>query len=69
MNGDPLSVAQAVFATPGDLAFAAWLSREQAFARVSPAYRGWTRATRCTAIAVSVSCCAISARCGCNLRR
>ncbi|KXU90695.1 copper resistance protein CopD [Caballeronia megalochromosomata] len=55
MNDDPLSLAQTAFAALADLAFACalgalllngWLSREQAFAPVSPARDGWRRAAR-----------------------
>lgn len=55
MNDDPLSLAQTAFAALADLTFACvlgalllnvWLSREQAFATVSPARRGWLRAAR-----------------------
>ncbi|SAK65706.1 copper resistance D domain-containing protein [Caballeronia calidae] len=55
MNDDPLWLAQTAFAALADIAFAtalgalllnAWLSREQAFAPVSPARLGWRRAAR-----------------------
>jgi copper resistance protein D len=53
MNDDPLWLAQTAFAALGDVCFAcalgalvlkSWLSREHAFATVSPARRGWRRA-------------------------
>ncbi|WP_321798509.1 copper resistance D family protein [Caballeronia sp. J97] len=53
MNDDPLWLAQTALAALADLAFACalgalllngWLAREQAFATVSPARRGWRRA-------------------------
>ncbi|WP_061165899.1 CopD family protein [Caballeronia hypogeia] len=55
MNDDSLWFAQTAFAALADLAFACalgalllngWLSREQAFAPVSPARYGWRRASR-----------------------
>lgn len=55
MNDDSLWLAQAGFAALADIAFACaagalllngWLSREQAFAPVSPARGGWRRGTR-----------------------
>lgn len=55
MSDDPLWFAQTAFAALADLSFAcvlgtlilnAWLSREQAFAPVSPARNGWRRASR-----------------------
>ncbi|SAK42950.1 copper resistance D domain-containing protein [Caballeronia glebae] len=60
MNDDPLWLAQTAFAALADFAFACtlgalllnvWLSREQAFATVSPARRGWLRAARGGSIA------------------
>ncbi|MDR5751586.1 MULTISPECIES: CopD family protein [unclassified Caballeronia] len=55
MNDDPLWLAQVAFAALGDIAFAStlgavlmngWLSKEKAFAAISPARFGWTRARR-----------------------
>jgi putative copper resistance protein D len=55
MNDDPLWLAQVAFAALGDIAFAStlgavlmngWLSKEKAFATVSPARFGWARARR-----------------------
>ncbi|MDR5742013.1 CopD family protein [Caballeronia sp. LZ029] len=63
MNDDPLWLAQMAFAALADLAFACalgalllngWLSREQAFAAVSPARYGWRRAARSGPIAAIV---------------
>ena len=63
MNDDPLWLAQTAFAALADLAFACalgalllsgWLSREQAFAAVSPARHGWRRAARGGPIAAIV---------------
>ncbi|KAK49746.1 copper resistance protein CopD [Caballeronia jiangsuensis] len=63
MNDDPLWLAQTAFAALADLAFACalgvlllngWLSREQAFAAVSPARYGWRRAARGGPIAAIV---------------
>lgn len=55
MNDDPLWLAQIAFAALGDIAFAStlgavlmngWLSKEKAFAAISPARFGWARARR-----------------------
>ncbi|MDR5877073.1 CopD family protein [Caballeronia sp. LZ032] len=63
MSDDSLWFAQTAFAAAADIAFACalgalmfrvWLSREQAFAPLSPALAGWRRAARIGAGAASV---------------
>jgi len=55
MNTDPLWIAQVALAAFADIAFACtlgavlmsgWLSKEKAYATISPARMGWTRARR-----------------------